>query len=105
MEEMVRDINYMRGVFSGAIHSMVELIRRINPTGFGIGDELRLPGGLDVAANIIDNEHRIGVRFMRGFDITVNNFISQFDVAAYRLPEQRQMEFNPRRRLRGAPWF
>jgi hypothetical protein len=46
-----------------------------------VSPEQELPGGMDMAyqASLAD-EGSISLRFVRGFDITNNRFISRFDV-------------------------
>jgi len=46
-----------------------------------VSPEQELPGGMDMAANSsLADEGSISLRFVRGFDITNNKFISRFDV-------------------------
>lgn len=41
--------------------------------------DLPLPGGMDMSARTMDEDTKIGIRFLRGFDITENTFISRLD--------------------------
>lgn len=41
--------------------------------------DLPLPGGMDMAARTTDEDTKITIRFLRGFDITENVFISRLD--------------------------
>lgn len=41
--------------------------------------DLPLPGGMDMSARTMDEDSKIGMRFLRGFDITENQFISRLD--------------------------
>lgn len=41
--------------------------------------DLPLPGGMDMSARTMDEDTKIGMRFLRGFDITENQFISRLD--------------------------
>lgn len=52
--------------------------------------DLPLPGGMDMAARTTDEDTKLSIRFLRGFDITENVFISRLDmlyVAACPRPE------------------
>lgn len=42
--------------------------------------DLPLPGGMDMAARTTDEDTKMSIRFLRGFDITENIFISRLDV-------------------------
>lgn len=42
--------------------------------------DLPLPGGMDMAARTTDEDTKISIRFLRGFDIQENTFISRLDV-------------------------
>ena len=41
--------------------------------------DLPLPGGMDMAGRTTDEDTKISMRFLRGFDITENQFISRLD--------------------------
>lgn len=41
--------------------------------------DLPLPGGMDMSARTTDEDTKISIRFLRGFDITENQFISRLD--------------------------
>lgn len=41
--------------------------------------DLPLPGGMDMAGRTTDEDTKISMRFLRGFDITENTFISRLD--------------------------
>ncbi len=41
--------------------------------------DLPLPGGMDMAARTTDEDTKTSIRFLRGFDITENQFISRLD--------------------------
>lgn len=41
--------------------------------------DLPLPGGMDMSARTTDEDTKISMRFLRGFDITENQFISRLD--------------------------
>ena len=41
--------------------------------------DLPLPGGMDMAARTTDEDTKISIRFLRGFDIQENTFISRLD--------------------------
>lgn len=46
-----------------------------------VSPEQPLPGGMDYAANAsLADEGGVSLRFLRGFDITTNRFISRFDI-------------------------
>ena len=52
--------------------------------------DLPLPGGMDMAARTTDEDTKLSIRFLRGFDISENVFISRLDmlyVAACPRPE------------------
>jgi hypothetical protein len=52
--------------------------------------DLPLPGGMDMSARTTDEDAKVSMRFLRGFDITENTFISRLDllhVAACPRPE------------------
>lgn len=42
--------------------------------------DLPLPGGMDMASRTTDEDTKMSIRFLRGFDITENTFISRLDV-------------------------
>lgn len=41
--------------------------------------DLPIPGGMDMSARTTDEDTKISIRFLRGFDITENEFISRLD--------------------------
>lgn len=41
--------------------------------------DLPLPGGMDMAARTTDEDTKMSIRFLRGFDITENEYISRLD--------------------------
>ena len=79
----------------GAVNTYGSVSARNNlafhKTAFVLGMvDLPLPGGMDMAARTVDEDQKFSMRFLRGFDITENVFISRLDclyVAACPRPE------------------
>lgn len=81
--------------FFGAVNTYGNKVCRNNmafhKTAFVLGMvDLPLPGGMDMASRTVDEDQKFSMRFLRGFDITENEFISRLDclyVAAAPRPE------------------